>query len=286
MPQVEISALYLYPVKSMRGIEVDSARLSTLGLEHDRRWMVVRGDGRFVTQRDLPTLALIETKLDENGIELSRNGHGSIVVPHDLPGGEPVFTRVWKDDCETLDAGPEWSRWLTSALESTDPLRLVRMAPGYTRPQSRPDDLGAGTTTAFADAAPLLVASEASHAALNRELVTRGLREVPMNRFRPNIVVRGLAAFAEHETQGLVHPDYKLKFCHPCQRCVVTTIDQDTAQRDPDWQPYRTLCDINPMPDNPRAPAFGQNAILEAGEGLAIRTGDPLAIADSSPSSG
>ncbi len=281
MPDIEISSLNLYPVKSMRGIGVDRARLSSLGLEHDRRWMVVRDDSRFVTQRDLPALALIETGLDENGIELRRSGHGSVVLPHDLPGEERVLTRVWNDDCETLDAGSEWSRWLTAALESTVPLRLVRMAPGFVRPQSRPEDLGAETTTAFADAAPFLVANEASLTALNRELLARGLDEVPMNRFRPNIVVRGLPAFSEHHTGELAHPDYRLQLCHPCQRCVVTTIDQDTALRNSDWQPYRMLRDINPMPGNPRAPAFGQNAILAAGDGETIRVGDGLSSASS-----
>jgi hypothetical protein len=136
--------------------------------------------------------------------------------------------------------------------------------------------MGSETRIVFADAAPYLVASEASLEALNRELVARALRQVPMNRFRPNVVVRGLAAFQEHGVAMLSGSDYALRFRAPCERCVVTTINQDTAERDPQRQPFRTLVDINPMPGNPRGPAFAENATLETGNGAMIAVGDRL----------
>lgn len=276
MHPAEISGLTIYPVKSMKGIELESAKLTLHGLENDRRFMVVRANGRFVTQRDLSRLALVQTSLDEDGIVLSMNGHGSVTVPFKADDGERIQTKVWGDECETVDQGESISRWLTSALESSGTLKLVRMAPDFVRPQSQPENLGTKTTTHFADAAPFLVANESSLDVLNRELETRGHSSVPMNRFRPNIVVRGLAPFAEHEIAELSSENYRLGLCHPCERCVVTTIDQATGIRNPERQPFRTLGDINPIPGTVRSPAFAQNAILKEGEGQTMAQGDRL----------
>jgi uncharacterized protein YcbX len=277
MQTAEISSLTIYPVKSMKGIELESAVLTPHGLENDRRFMVVRANGRFVTQRDLPQLAIVHTGLDEDGIVLSMDGHGSATIPFITADGDRIHTKVWGDECETVDQGEEISRWLTSALESNDTLRLVSMAPGFVRPQSQPENLGEMTSTFFADAAPFLIANESSLEVLNQELETRGHSPVPMNRFRPNIVVRGLAPFTEHEIAELSSENYCLALCHPCERCVVTTIDQATGIKNPDRQPFRTLGEINPMPGTERSPAFAQNAILKEGEGRTVALGDRLA---------
>ena len=273
-----VSSLAIYPVKGMKGIKLESARLTPLGLARDRAFMVVRSDGRFVTQRDCPKLALIGTDLDEDGVTLSRGGYGAIRVPFDRDNGERIATRVWNDPCETVDQGAAVSRWLSEALESTDPLRLVAMAPGYRRPQGKADQLGAGSHTLFADAAPFLVASEESLDALNRELSARGFEAVPMNRFRPNVVVSGLPAFAEHRGGLWRGEGWDLRLCHPCERCIVTTIDQDTARSHPEREPFRTLAEINPAPGSDSAPAFGQNAVLAAGAGQRVRVGERITI--------
>jgi uncharacterized protein YcbX len=278
MTPLEITRLTIYPVKSMKGIPVDQAVLTPRGLAHDRRFMVVTEGGRFVTQRDLPGLALISAALEADRVVLSSEGHGSVDLPLHAKEGPAVRTRVWGDECETIDQGAEVSRWLTAALENTAVLRIVQMAPGYVRPQGKPEQLGERTHTYFADAAPFLVASESSLDALNTELRARGHRAVPMNRFRPNVVLSGLEPFSEHRISGIAGTAYALRFCHPCQRCVVTTIDQQTATRHPHWQPYRTLRDINPMPGNERAPAFGHNAVLDKGKGSSIRVGDRLSV--------
>ncbi len=242
--------------------------------------MVVRDDGRFVTQRDCPELALVETALDATGVRLSRPGCGSHHVPFGRLDGERIETRVWKDRCETVDQGEDVARWLGEALRSKARLRLVAMAPGFLRPQGKAEALGADTHTLFADAAPYLVANEASLEALNHELQVRGHEAVPMNRFRPNLVVRGLAPFAEHHRVEWRGPGYALRLCHPCERCIVTTIDQDTAARHPGREPYRTLAEINPVPARGGAPAFGHNAILAAGAGRTVRIGDRLELKD------
>lgn len=276
---VEITGLYIYPVKSLKGIALDEATLTPQGFLNDRRWMIVRSSGRFVTQRDLPRLALIHTGLTDSGVNLTFDGHGAISVPFNSAGGEPVQTRVWGDACEAVDEGEEVSRWLTSAMESAEKLKLVHMQPGFVRPQGKPGELGEETNTLFADAAPFLVAGEASLSELNRELAARGHPPVPMDRFRPNVVVRGLQPFAEHRLDGLENSEYRLKFCHPCERCVVTTINQDTAVKDPSRQPFITLREINPAPGKKPAPAFGQNAILARGDGAMATLGDRLSSA-------
>jgi uncharacterized protein YcbX len=277
MQTAEISGLTIYPVKSMQGIELESAELTPQGLENDRRFMVVRANSRFVTQRDMSRLALVQTSLDEDGIVLSMDGHGSVTVPFMAVGGERIDTKVWGDECETVDQGENISRWLISALESRNTLRLVRMAAGFVRPQGQPENLGEKTSTHFADAAPFLVANESSLEVLNQALEKRGHSPVPMNRFRPNIVVRGLAPFVEHEITELSSENYRLGLCHPCERCVVTTIDQATGIKSADRQPFRTLGEINPMPGTERSPAFAQNAILKEGEGRTVALGDRLA---------
>lgn len=276
MDKLEISGLRIYPVKSMAGIELDEGVLTAEGFEHDRRFMVVREEGAFVTQRDLPKLALIHTGFQNGNIRLSRPGFGEVTVPTDHLHGDIIHTKVWGDRCETVDQGEETALWLQSALECRDSLRLVRMKPGFQRPQNRPELLGENTTTFFADAAPYLVANEASLDALNQSLVAGGHRAVPMNRFRPNIIIRGLEAFAEHRLSRLEGEGFRLGFCHPCERCVVTTIDQETAEKHPDRQPFKTLRDINPMPEKKPAPAFGHNAILLQGEHSILKTGITL----------
>ena len=280
MQSIEITGLTIYPVKAMKGITLKSAVLTPQGLEYDRRFMLVRANGRFLTQRDLPRLALVQTRLEQAGVMLSMDGHGSVTIPFIEAGGEPVQTRVWADECETVDQGEAISDWLTQALQSSSKLRLVRMAPGFVRPQSKPEYLGAQTSTHFADAAPFLVVNEASLDVLNRELEARGHSSVPMDRFRPNIVVRGLAPFAEHSVKELQSKNYSLKLCHPCERCVVTTINQATAEKDPGWQPFKTLREINPVPGKKPAPAFGQNAILLSGEGQTMAPGDRFSDPD------
>jgi len=112
MSNINITGIFIYPVKSMKAIPLTQAQLTSKGLQHDRLWMVVRTNGRFVTQRDLSRLALVHTSLDEDGIVLSMDGHGSVAVPSTAVDGEHIDTKVWGDECETVDQGEEISRWL------------------------------------------------------------------------------------------------------------------------------------------------------------------------------
>jgi len=275
---VEITHLFVYPVKSMKGIALERSELTAYGLSHDRRFMVVRSNGRFVTQRELSKLALIETGLDGDGVLLARPGKGSITVPFNRADGQPISSKVWKDHCETTDQGEEISRWLTQALESETPLRLVTMNPQFRRSLHQSVHLGSETSTFFADAAPYLVTNQSSLDALNSELAAKGLDTVPMNRFRPNVVVNGLDQFAEHRVSRISADKYAFEFRYPCERCVVPTINQDTGEKHPQMQPYKTLAGVNHMPDNEKAAAFGENAILKTGERESVSVGDRLTV--------
>jgi uncharacterized protein YcbX len=276
MSTLIITGLYIYPVKSMKGIALKRAQLTAKGLLNDRLWMVVSSSGRFVTQRDNPRMALIETSLNDSGVVLSMHGHGSITIPFDIRDAEPVETRVWKDTCETVDQGDDISDWLTQALATKAPLRLHRMKPGFKRPLSKAALLGEDTTTNFADGTPFLIANEASLEKLNSVLESNAITAVPMNRFRPNIVVKGAEPFAEHQLASLSTENYQLKLCYPCERCIITTINQDTAEKNPQGQPFKTLQRINPMPGKPNAPAFAENAVLTHGNLQKIAVGDHL----------
>jgi hypothetical protein len=275
MSTITVTELTIYPVKSLCGISLQQSLLTTKGLQHDRRWMVVRDSGRFVTQRDLTKLALIETRLESDGVLLSREGHGNFKLRFDAPTGAPIRSKVWKDAVETTDEGEQASAWLTAATASNHPLHIVRMAAGFERHHSDADRFGKENATQFADASPYLLANEDSLRALNVELQARNHPAVLMNRFRPNIVVQGLAAFAERDTATLASASYAFSLRDACERCVVTTIDQATAIKDAQHEPFKTLTDINPMPGK-RAPAFAENSVLIQGAGQQIRVGDLL----------
>lgn len=287
---VLVTALFRYPVKGMAGVPVERAVLAPAGLEGDRTWLVVREDGGFVTQRQLPRLALVRPELTGRGLRLHAGAaapdRAPLTVPEpaaeDLGGRDgPAapgrrLVRVWGDEVHALDAGDAAAAWLAGVLGMPD-LRLVRAVPGAGLRRD-PARFGAGAGVCFADAAPLLVASTASLDALGAALRARDRAPVPMDRFRPNVVVRGLAPFAEHGSLRLAGPGWTLRLVDPCERCVVPTIDQGTGVRDPEHEPYRTLVDLNPVPGAPGRPAFGQNAVVEAGIGAPLRVGERASV--------
>ncbi len=277
---VELTGLFIYPIKSLRGIAIPEALATPQGLAldigthrvFDRQWMVVKPNGSFLTQRQVPAMALIHTELGKNGVILSKARMPNCTVPY-VATGEPAQApettqaKIWADTCAVQETPLSIGQWLTQALQYPEPLRLVKLATGTQRVQSKPDLLGNNTHTHFADAAPYLVTNTASLKKLNSELREIGENPVSMEHFRPNIVVQGLPAFAEHEletitliNQGVSAPT--LRLCYPCQRCVMITIDPATAEKNSKQQPYRLLAAINPMPDSPKAPAFGINATL------------------------
>jgi uncharacterized protein YcbX len=278
--QATIKQLFLFPVKSLRGFTLDSAVLNSTGFTYDRHWMIVTDQGRFITQRQFPKMVLINTAIQGDYLELSKAGMESLLIPLEGKHLSTIsFTaNIWRDTCEVVDEGEEASQWLTEAIGTPKTIRLVRMLDNFNRPQSQPDLLGENTHTYFADAAPYLICNNKSLEAVNNALTYSGLKEVTIENFRPNIVLEGLEAFKEHEIAQIKHQDFTFKFCYPCERCIIPTIDINAGERHPLQQPFSLIAEINSMPDNNQAPAFGENAILKGGADKTLRVGDTLDI--------
>lgn len=269
-----ITALNIYPVKSCAGTAVPRARLTATGFEHDRQWMIVRPDGRFVTQREMPRLALIRPEVGTGTLHLSAPGLERLTLNSEDNG---VRTRVvvWRDECDAIDAGEQAAQWLEQFLGAT--LRLVRFDPGRKRAS---DTAWTGTIEAlnqFSDGFPWLLISEASLDALNARLE----RPLPMNRFRPNIVVAGIAPFEEDALQSLSNERVMLRPVKPCTRCAITTTSQERGERDGN-EPLRTLRTFR-FDARLRGVTFGQNVVLAQGVDDWLAVGETLQLQHREP---
>jgi uncharacterized protein YcbX len=272
-----LAALYLYPVKSCRGIAVTEATLTAAGLEHDREWMIVTPEGRFVTQREIPRLALIATDLGDDGLTLAAPGAGRLVVPLESSGDSRQVT-VWGDLCPAFGQGEPAARWLTELLGR--PLRLVRFDAAHRRLSDSTWTGGVEAPNRFSDGYPILAISRASLDDLNARLPV----PLPMDRFRPNLVFEGLPPYGEDALDDLVAGNVRLRRVKPCTRCAITTTNQATAEVEGD-EPLRTLKSYR-WDKALRGVTFGQNLIVVAGAGASLRAGMELraeASASASP---
>ena len=269
---MHLSSLFIYPVKSLHGLSVASVELDALGLSGDRRFMVVDERGRFLTQRTLPRMALIRTMLTPERLALSAVGAGEIEVGRASDPTAPLrAVKVWKSEgLRAEDCGDAAAVWLGNFLGIA--CRLVRAGTEFHRPMTKPK-ARAGDVVSFADADPLLVVSESSLANLNDRLLVQGEDPVPMDRFRPNLVVSGCDAFAEDSWPRVRIGEVVLRAGGPCARCVVTTTDQLTAERGK--EPLRTLATYRRDAGDPTDVNFGQNFIHETKCGL-LRLGDAV----------
>lgn len=272
---MHVSSLFVYPVKSLRGCAVGAAPVDELGIAGDRRFLVVDEFGRFLTQRVLARMALITTGLANTALTLSADSFGRVSVPlHSPPGtAKLVSVSVWKSEgLHAEDCGEEPGAWLTRFLGQ--PCRLVRIGPEFHRPMlkatARPGD-----AIAFTDAFPFMVISEASLADLNRRLADIGETPVPMNRFRPTFVVAGSAPYAEDTWPRIRVGNLVLRAGGPCGRCVVTTTNQLTAERNK--EPLRLLATYRRDATDPTNVNFGQNFIHET-KSAEIRVGDEVVV--------
>lgn len=226
------SHIHCYPVKSCRGVELAASLVGPFGLANDRRFMVIKPDGNLLSQRQKPFMAQIEVSIDADGLSMSAPGHEPLrVVP--TGAGDVRDVTLWDTPCKVVDQGASSAAWLSAVLETE--AHLVAMAEGYERPvhPMLPRELNG--TLLFADAAPLLVVSEASLEDLNARLPS----PLPMDRFRPNIVVSGCEPYAEDDWEQIRVGDVELTRVIPCGRCSITTTDQATGERGK--EPLRTL---------------------------------------------
>jgi len=267
---IVLTHIHTYPIKSCGALSHTWIELDKRGPVWDRRWMVVDSEGVFVTQRELPALALIQPQVEDGCLKLCAPGMSDMRVPLRRDAAPCQLVRVWKDTCEAWDEGNDLAGWFSDYLH-TD-ARLVRMAHDYARPVD-PRYARQPAQTGFADAFPLLVVSEASLAELNRHLVDRGCAPIPMSRFRPNLVVTGCAPFAEDTWHTVRIGTVTLDIVKPCARCVTTTVDQATGTVPDAAEPLATL---NTFRKQDGKVMFAQNAIHRAPGVVAV--GDTLVI--------
>jgi uncharacterized protein len=276
MSDISVASLHVYPVKGCRGLAppvalVTSTGLSTQGAA-DREWMVVEASGRFVTQRELPQLALVAVAAAAAGLTLHAPGVAALTVPYGN-AGTTMEVEVWRHQGRGLDAGDAAAAWLSTWLGT--PVRLVRFDRATPR-ACNPEYVGAaGAHTFFADGYPILVIGTASLADLNARLAARGIGALPMNRFRPNVVLEGLPAYGEDHLDTITIGDVTLRCVKPCTRCSVTTTDQTTAQVG--LEPLRTLGGYR-MDERLGGVTFGMNAVVARGAGHDIACGATVSV--------
>ncbi|CAM3469627.1 MOSC domain-containing protein [Polaromonas hydrogenivorans] len=276
-----VSRLYVYPVKSCAGIRVEQAILLDTGLEFDRAWMVVDGQGSFLTQRELPRMALIKPQLKHFEMILRAPGMLALHIALDQVEA-PARVRVWGDEVAAYDMGPLAAQWFTDFLGV--PARLVRFDPEHKRISNLSWTGGIEALNQFSDGYPVLVISEASLVQFNAKLAAQGFAAVGMERFRPNIVLGDAAGGLElmpHDEDRLdllqiatEQGPVRLKPVKPCPRCPIPNIDPATAVSSPEvgdlLQGYRQDARVN------GAVTFGMNAIVLQGIDHLLRVGQSV----------
>ena len=273
--RAKIAQLFIYPIKSCGAIELKESVLTDTGLDLDRAWMVVDEQGAFVTQRQLPRMALIQPTLTSFDMIVKAPGMSALKLAIDEVAA-PVTVKVWDDSVKAFDMGDEAAYWFSDFLNQT--VRLVRFDPEQKRLSSMTWTNGVEAKNGFDDGFALLVIGVASLKVLNDKLAAAGEKAVTMQRFRPNVVLTAIDAYDEDRLdtlnittqQGVV----KLKHVKPCARCTIPDVDlqsgkQGTAVADM-LQSYRA----NPLMDG--AVTLGMNAIILSGEGATLRVGQAV----------
>ena len=269
---VSIASLHIYPVKSCGGITLDESLLIETGLEFDRAWMVVDADGRFVSQRELPRMALIQPTLKVSDMVLRAPGMLALHVALDRVE-QPVRVTVWNDEVAAYDMGDLCAQWFSDFLAR--PLRLVRFDPAQKRLSDRHWTGDHDAENGFADGFPVLVTSTAALAELNRRLLAGGEAEVTQARFRPNLVLDGLDAHGEDALDEIRFETgdgpVRLKLAKPCIRCSIPDVDPATAATG--HAVGDTLAGYRADARMDGAITFGMNAIVIEGIERVLRTG-------------
>jgi uncharacterized protein len=261
---MQITGLYVYPVKGAGGISIDSAQLDAFGIEYDRRWMVVDDAGEFVTQRSCPDLALLATTLEAGALVLRSARAGELRLPLEPHGGAQRRVRIWNDVVAADDVGEAAASFISEHLHRE--ARLLFM-PDTTLRQADLDFAHQGDRVSFADGFPMLLISQAALDTLNDRLP----EPVSMLRFRPNVVVSGAAAHDEDTWRSIQLGAVMCDVVKPCARCSVPTIDPVTARAGK--EPLRTLAGYRTWQGKVW---FGQN-LIHRGRGT-LQLGDVVRV--------
>ena len=269
-----IARLFVYPIKSCAGVELSEALLTETGLDLDRAWMVVDSNGEFVTQRDVPQMALVKVQLKQHEVVLRAPGMLALHLAIDAVE-QPVRVRVWEDEVPAYDMGAVAAQWFTDFLGQA--LRLVRFDPEHQRLSSAQWTGGRQAPNQFQDAFPLMVLSEGSLNELNRRLAQAGHAPVGIERFRPNIVVAGLETQDEDRLDTIriaAAQEVQLRPAKPCTRCPIPDIDPTTADIDPKVSAALQTYRANPLVNG--AVTFGMNAVILSGQDQILRVGQAV----------
>ena len=263
---LQISELFIYPIKSLPGIAVQSARVTEKGLEHDRRWMLVDENNNFLSQREHAIMTQLQVNIESDGLKIiNKKNQDSLYVPFKADNGKDmVDVTVWDDTCQAEYVNQEADQWFSAALEMK--CRLVYM-PDKSRRAVDQRYASEDAVTSFADAYPFLLIGQASLDDLN----SRINETLPMDRFRPNIVFTGGEPYEEDLIADFTAGNINFSGVKLCARCVMTVINQDTGIKGK--EPLKTLATYRLK--NKKI-LFGQN-LIHQGEGI-ISVGDELQV--------
>jgi uncharacterized protein YcbX len=270
--EVRVASLYVHPVKSCAGISVPEALLIETGFEFDRAWMLVDESGVFVTQRELPRLALVRPQLRHADMVLRAPGMLALHIALDAVEA-PTRVRVWKDEVAAYDMGDLTAQWFSDFTGRK--LRLVRFDPEQKRLSSRQWTGDIEAENAFSDGYPVLVTSAAALDDLNERLAAKGLPPAAMSRFRPNLVLDGLDAHGEDFLDEIRFDTdegpIRLKLVKPCARCTIPGVDPETGEQG--FEPGDTLSAYRTDSRLDGAITFGMNAVLLEGVERLLKVG-------------
>ncbi len=264
---MKLTEINIYPIKSTRRIALDESEVLPRGLPWDRRWMLVDAQGKFMTARQYPTLAVVDTRLDDTALHVSVPGRPALMLPLQPEDHRLTKVNIWRDQCDAISIGEDADAWFSDYLGVS--CHLVRMTDDLVRGVDQ--DYGQpGDEVSFADGFPMLLITEASLDDLN----TRLEHPVSMRRFRPNLVVDGDAPYAEDHWRRIRIGEVEFEGVKNCSRCIFTTIDPDTGIKNPATEPLRTLSQYRRRPAG--GVYFGQNLIPRSGG--RVRVGDAVEV--------
>jgi uncharacterized protein YcbX len=296
--KMHISEINIYPIKSLKGISRESAKIEERGLAFDRRWMLTTPEGMFFTQREFPRMATIAVAMNSGQLTVESDAAGTFTIPFEPDRGEWQKVTVWQSLCDALVYKGMVSEWFSDAIGTK--CQLVYMPDASKRHINPRFDRGEDIVS-FADGYPLMLIGEESLRDLNLRLKEAhdhereasylpDFKPLPMNRFRPNLVISRSDAYAEDDWKSVRIGEAVFRSTKPCERCVITTIDQMTGEltgKEPlkTLATYRMAKDVIPerysaLNVSPNGVLFGQNLVAET-PGSGVNVGDSLEITDS-----
>ena len=276
---IQVTDIFIYPVKSLKGIPLKEAKTGSRGFKYDREWMITDSDYQFLTQRQIEEMATITVSITQDLLLLQSSKGNELKINLNDKKEQSVQVSVWDDICDAYDEGEDASYWLTDEFGywQGKTLRLVRFCSDRKRPVPEKYLHGREAESSFSDQFPYLITTWDSLKKLNKGLRENGKQEVTMARFRPNIVVSDITSIENKTSLDLTSKDgnYKFGLRKPCKRCKITTINQDSGEIIDFKEPLLTLTLLKFSSENYGA-FFGQNAILLSDKKCVVSVGDLL----------